>query len=260
MSERPLFLPAEPESSAQLEPDGKPKWDERRMTLIEHLTELRRVLIVCMIAWGVASVIGLALSHLLVQLLARPLDAVHAKPVVLTLTGAFTIHLKVGLVTGFILALPVILQQTWSFVAPGLKPAERRFAGPLLGSSLALFSLGALLAYAFTYVGIRLAIAFNNFSGITYIPELNAYLGLVVILMLAFGIAFEFPVALVLLAMMGLMSSARLRRIRRQAYFIIIAIGYLITPGVDPITPLPLIIPLLLLYEASILVIRRLGK
>jgi sec-independent protein translocase protein TatC len=230
------------------------------MTLIEHLEELRRVLIVSLIAWVLGSAIGVALSGYIIDLLVRPLDYLHLHLSYFTPMGYFTIHLKVGLVTGLAIALPVILQQVWGFAKPGLKPQERRFAGPLLVSALLLFALGAALAYLFLCIAVRVIGAISHDPALTFFPEANAYLGFVLVLMLAFAITFEFPVALVLGALVGFITSTRLRRWRRGAYFIIAVVGYVVTPGVDPITPLALIIPLILLYEGSLLVIRRMGR
>ena len=228
------------------------------MTLIEHLEELRRVLIVSLSAWGIGTVVGTVLSDYVITLLSRPLLFLHLKPVYFSPMGYFSVHLKVGLAVGLVLSLPVLLQQVWSFVAPGLKPAEKRFAGPLLVSSLGLFAAGAGLAYFFLYIAVRIIDAVSHGS-LTYLPEINSYLGFILLLMLAFGITFEFPVALVLLSLTGLVSSAKLRRWRKGAILVIAAVGYVVTPGVDPVTPLALIVPLLFLYEASILIIRRLG-
>ncbi|MFN2463099.1 MAG: twin-arginine translocase subunit TatC [Candidatus Dormibacteria bacterium] len=256
MTEPPVFI-AEPPPVVLPHADNAA--DEGRMTLIEHLEDLRKVLIHSLAAWGVGSVIGLAASFWTVKLLTQPLVVAHFKPVVLSPVGTISVYLKVGLLTGLVLALPVIGQRIWWFVAPGLKPAERRFGRPLLLSSLVLFVVGALLAYGFTYIGIQMLAHFNSLTGITYIAELDNYLGTLAFLVVAFGISFEFPVALVLLSLTGLVTSARLRHVRKYAILIIFTVGYLVTPGVDPITPLPLIIPLLLLYEGSILVIRRMG-
>jgi len=230
------------------------------MTLIEHLEELRRVLIVSLIAWTAGSAVGVALSGLIIGLLVRPLAYLHLRLNYFSPMGYFTIHLKVGLAAGLALSLPVILYQIWGFVKPGLRPAERRFAGPLLASSLGLFAFGAALAYFFLFIAVRIIGAVSHDPSLVFFPEANAYLGFVLVLMLAFGITFEFPVALVLLSLTGLVTSARLRRSRRVAYFAIGVVGYAVTPGVDPITPLALIIPLLLLYEGSILVIRRMRR
>jgi sec-independent protein translocase protein TatC len=267
MSERPLFVPVGGPAAAAEPHAAEPEWDERRMTIIEHLEELRRVLIVSLIAWAVGSIAGVVLSGFAIRLLTLPLQALAqvtpeaTKLHYLSPMGYFTIHLKVGLVVGLALALPVILWQIWTFVAPGLRPAERRFAGPLLVSSLGLFAAGAALAYLFLYIAVRIiAWVSGGSSDLVFFPEATAYLGFVVILMLSFAIAFEFPVALVLLAAVGILKSEHLARRRRGAYFGIVAAGYVITPGVDLVTPLALIIPLLLLYEASIFVIRRMKR
>ena len=257
MSERPLFV-AEPEPIVLAAPGGP--GDDGRMSLIEHLEDLRKVLIHSLAAWGVGSIVGLAASFWIVKSLTQPLVLAHFQPVVLSPVGTISVYLKVGLLTGLVLALPVIGQRIWWFVSPGLKPGERRFARPLMLSSLILFVVGALLAYGFTYVGIQMLAHFNALTGITYIAELDNYLGTMAFLIVAFGITFEFPVALVMMALLGVVSSARLRSGRKYAVLIIFTVGYLVTPGVDPITPLPLIIPLLLLYEGAILVIRRMGR
>ena len=256
MSERPLFVAPEPETL----PDPIADWEERRMTLIQHLEELRRVLIVSLICWGVGSIIGLVASGLVIDLLVRPLEYLHQPLHYFSPMGFFTIHLKVGLVVGLVIALPAVLHQVWTFVAPGLKPNERRFAAPLLLSSIVLFAAGGALAYLFLYVAVRIIGAVSHDSSLVFFPEAGAYIGFVVLLMLAFGTTFEFPVALVLGALIGVVKSSWLRAHRPHAIFAICAVGYIVTPGVDPITPLALIIPLLLLFEVSIGVIRMIGK
>ena len=230
------------------------------MTLIQHLEELRRVLIVSLVCWVIGSVAGLAASGIVIDLLVRPLQYLHQPLHYFSPMGFFTIHLKVGLVVGAVLALPFILHQLWTFVAPGLTPSERRFAAPLLVSSLVLFAAGGGLPYYFLYNAVRIIGAVSNDSSLVFFPEASAYIGFVVILMLAFGVTFEFPVALVLGALVGFVKSSWLRSHRPHAIFTICAVGYVVTPGVDPITPLALIIPLLVLFEGSILVIRIMGK
>jgi sec-independent protein translocase protein TatC len=264
MSEPPVFMAPAPAISGRPEPEEE--WDQRRMSVIDHLEELRKALIVSLIAWAIATVVGLGLSGLVIELLVRPLrylartNPEAAKLHYFGLFGYFTIHLKVGLAVGLALALPVILQQAWGFIAPGLKPRERRFARPLLLSSLLLFTFGALLAYAFLYLAVRFLAPFVAGPDLVLFTGADQYLGFVVVLMLVFGVTFEFPVALVLLAGAGLMTSQRLRKSRRVAVFIIAAVALIVTPGVDPVTPLALALPLVALYEVSILVIRRMGR
>jgi sec-independent protein translocase protein TatC len=262
VSEPPLFVLPAPGEAAVPEDD----WDQARMSLIEHLEELRKVLIISLVAWTLASLVGVAVSGFVIELLVKPLrylaktnpDA--AKLHYFGLFGYFSIHLKVGLAVGLTIALPIILRQTWTFVAPGLRPQERRFAAPLLATALALFIAGAMLAYGFLYIAVRVLEPFVGGSDLVLFTGANEYLGFVVVLMLAFAITFEFPIALVLLAASGLISSRRLRSSRKVAFFTIGAVAYIVTPGVDPVTPLALALPLVALYEGSILVIRRMGK
>jgi sec-independent protein translocase protein TatC len=263
VSERPVFVVPNPEDEPETEEAPRTDqvtWDERRMTIVGHLTDLRKVLIQSLIAWGIASIIGLAASYWIVQVLTVPLKAAGYTPVVLSPVGQVTIFIKIGLLAGLVIALPVILHRVWWFVSPGLKPNEKRLARPLLLSSIALFTVGALMAFGFAYIGIQMLSRFSGFTGVGYIPVLDQYLGVLALLIVAFGITFEFPVALVLGSLLGIVSSAKLKRWRKGAVLVILAVGYLITPGADPITPLPLIIPLLVLYEVSILVIKRMGR
>ena len=265
MSEPPVFVAPDP-GPPDPAPQTAEEWDERRMTLIQHLEELRKVLIVSLIAWAVTSVIGLGVSGFVIDLLVRPLrylgktNPEAAKLHYFGLFGYFSIHLKVGLAVGLALALPVILRQIWTFVAPGLRPQERRFAGPLLATTMALFAAWALLAYGFLYIAVRVLAPFVSGPNLVLFTGADEYLGFVVLMMLAFAVTFEFPVALVLLASAGLMTSHKLRHRRKVAFFIIAGVAYVITPGVDPVTPLALAIPLVFLYEGSILAIRRMGK
>lgn len=255
-----MFVVAEPPQAAQSAPEAPPDpVDEARMTIIEHLEELRRVLIVSLVAWALGTVVGLAVSDLVLRVIIQPLSYLHLRPVYFSPMGNFTVHLKVGLFTGFVLALPVVLNRAWTFIAPGLKSRERRLAMPLLVSSLLLFAMGALLAYFFTYIAVRIIGAFGV-GDLSYVAEINQYLGFVLILVIAFGVCFEFPIVLVLLGSAGIVGSAWLAKKRMVAYFIIGAVAFAVTPGVDPITPLALAVPLWLLYEVSIFVLRRMKK
>ncbi|GAC1335640.1 MAG: twin-arginine translocase subunit TatC [Candidatus Dormibacteria bacterium] len=232
----------------------------KKMTLVEHLEELRRTLMISMGAWGLATIVGVAMSGFVLELIIRPLAYLHQPLHYFTPMGYFSIHLKVGAVVGLALALPIIAWQTWRFVSPGLRPAERRFARPLLITSLGLFTAGAALAYFFLYIAIRMIGLVSHDGSLTFFPEANAYISFVLLLMVAFGVTFEFPVALVLLSMARMIDSARLKRSRKGAYFAIAAVGYVVTPGVDPVTPIALVTPLILLYEAAVVVIGRIEK
>jgi sec-independent protein translocase protein TatC len=153
-------------------------------------------------------------------------------------------------------ALPIILWQVWSFVSPGLRPVERKFAAPFIASSLVLFTAGAAFAYLVMPLGLGFIFNFLG-DNVTVLPDLNSYLGFFAILIAVFGLTFELPVVLVLLGVLGIISSRWLRRHRRTAIIVIIGASILITPGADPFTPTALAIPLIIFYEASILILAR---
>lgn len=237
--------------------------DERTMTVVEHLTELRRVLIVSLAAWLVATIVAFIFNGFFLGLLLRPLQLVlthiHTlvpSAIITSPTEGLSVPIKIATIVGFILALPIILWQTWSFVSPGLRPVERRFAGPFIGSAILLFGVGAAFAYFVMPLGLGFLAGFLG-SNAMYFPDLNQYLSFFLLLVVIFGVTFELPVVLVLLGAMRIISSRWLRERRKVAIVLIIAAAAIVTPGADPFTPTALAIPLILLYEASILVLAR---
>jgi sec-independent protein translocase protein TatC len=247
-------------------PVPAPSADEKRMTVVEHLTELRRVLIISLLAWLVATVAAAVFNGQVLHALERPLLEVLGKgshlsqvPIVTSPTEPITIPLKVSLIVGFIGALPVILWQAWSFVAPGLRPVERKFAVPFVGSSLLLFAAGGAFAYFVMPVGLSFL---ANFLGgnASFLPDLNAYLSFFTLLIVIFGVTFELPVVVVLLGVLGIVSSKKLRSWRKGIWVGIVFVAFVVTPGADPITPTALLIPLIALFEASVLVLDKVFK
>jgi sec-independent protein translocase protein TatC len=240
--------------------------DDRRMTVIEHLEELRRVLIIAGAAWLAATVVCFIFSRQIISFLERPINQVLSSsnyttktPIVTSVLDPISIPFKVAAVGGIVLALPVILWQVWTFVSPGLRPVERRFATPFIASSVVLFTLGAAFAYFVMPLGLGFILGFLGDQA-TILPDLNSYLTFFVVLIAVFGTTFELPVVLVLLGLLGITSSRGLRRRRRMAYVSIIGASILITPGADPFTPTALAVPLLIFYEASILVLDKVLK
>lgn len=237
--------------------------DERRMTIVEHLEELRRVLIISLAAWLLATIVAFIFNGFVLGLLLRPLKLIlqNSHNIVSTAiftspTEGLTVPIKIAAIAGFILALPVILWQTWSFVSPGLRPVERKFAGPFIGSALLLFAGGGAFAYFVMPIGLSFLANFLGGNAI-YFPDIDQYLSFFLLLVVIFGVTFEMPVVLVLLGLLRIISSQWLHKRRRGAYVIIILAALVVTPGADPFTPTALAIPLLLLYEASILVLKR---
>jgi sec-independent protein translocase protein TatC len=234
------------------------------MTIVDHLGELRRVLIVSLLAWVAGTSVCFIFNGFVLGLLLRPLKLVlhgytHAiapTAIITSPTEGFTVPIKVAAVAGLIVALPVILQQVWSFIAPGLRPVERKFVWPFVLSALLLFGMGAAFAYFVMPIGLTFL---GNFLGsnAVFLPDLNAYLDFFLLLVFIFGVTFELPIALVMLGMLGIISSSWLRKRRRSASVLIIFAALVVTPGADPFTPTALAIPLLILYELAILVLAR---
>ena len=237
--------------------------DERRMTVVEHLQDLRRVVIVSLVAWLLATIVAAVFSHLLLSVLEYPLTSILAKhnhlisrPIITSPTELVTIPLQVSVVGGLALSLPILVWQGWTFVAPGLRRAERRFALPVILSALLLFVAGACLAYFLMPLWLNLLTAIVGNNAI-FFPDLNQYLSFLTLLIVAFGVTFELPVVIVLLGLLGVVSSAWLRRRRRMVWLVVVVGAELVTPGVDPVTPLFLAIPLIGLFELSVLVLAR---
>ena len=260
-----------PEPPATLPPPASPPppvvyGDEKRMTVVEHLEELRRVLIVSLIAWAATTIAAFAFNNQILRILEHPLLSVLGKgnhlssvPIVTSPTEPLTIPLKVSAAVGLIGALPIVLWQIWTFISPGLRPVERKFAGPFIASSLALFGVGGTFAYFVMPIGLNWLAGFLG-GNATFLPDLNAYLSFFTLLIVIFGLTFELPVVIVLLGVLGLVSSRRLRQWRKGIWVGIIFAAFVVTPGADPFTPTALLIPLILLFEASVLVLDKVLK
>jgi sec-independent protein translocase protein TatC len=223
---------------------------------VSHLIELRDRLIRALIAVGV--VFGALCVWPgpggLYDLLAAPLVAqlpAGATMIATNVISPFLVPLKITLMAAFLVALPVVLYQVWAFVAPGLYSHEKRMVLPLVISSTILFLAGVAFCYYFVFGQVFKFIQSFAPKSITAAPDIEAYLGFVLTMFIAFGAAFEVPVAVVVLARMGIVSIEKLKAFR--GYFVVIAfiIAAVITPP-DVVSQLSLAIPMCLLYELGI--------
>ena len=231
------------------------------MSLAEHLGELRRRLVKAFAAIAVGAVVGFLLYAPVLELLVQPYCDVKqaADPgsscrlVVTDPLDSFSIRIKLSMYLGLLIALPVVLWQLWRFITPGLHPRERRYAVPFVASSMALFVAGAALAL---WTFPKTLEFFSTFGGdeleLLYTP--SKYLGLLVMMMLIFGIGFEFPVVLVSLQAAGVLTWQRLASWRRYAIVLIFVADAVITPSGDPVTLLAMAVPMILFYEVAILI------
>lgn len=241
------------------------------MTLMKHLEELRSRLIVSMIAVSFGAVVGWFLYGSVVNLLLHPYcDYWNTIPAKVRTTDscalfymgpldAMVVKLKVVVFIGLLVALPVLLYQLWMFIVPGLTRKERKMAIPFVVSSVLLFALGALFAYVTLPRGLSFLL---GFAGSKFVPILTGdkFITFVILVAVAFGVAFEFPVLLVFLELVGVLSTAKLRKWRRFSILGIAIFAAIITPSSDPYTMLAMTIPMILFYEAAIIIGRLMKK
>jgi sec-independent protein translocase protein TatC len=237
--------------------------EEGRMPLIDHLVELRNRLMYAVIAIAIAFAVCYHFSDQIYAFLTRPLaDALaergeDRRMIFTDLTEAFFTYLKVAFWAGFCISFPIILSQVWMFVAPGLYKNERKAFLPYLFATPVLFVLGGSLVYYVIFpLAWRFFLSFETPGAPGQLPiqleaKVNEYLSLVMTLMFAFGLAFQLPVLLTLMARVGIISSQSLVDKRRYAIVGMFVFAAVVTPP-DVISQVGLALPLLILYELSI--------
>ena len=223
---------------------------------VQHLMELRDRLVKATLAIAIAAVaLGLYPGPgPLYDILAAPLVAhlpAGATLIATSVISPFLVPLKILLMAAFLIALPVVLYQVWAFVAPGLYSHEKKLVLPLVISSTVLFLVGVAFCYYFVFGQVFQFIQSFAPKSITAAPDIEAYLSFVLTMFLAFGLAFEVPIVVVVLARMGVVSIEKLKAFR--SYFVVLAfiIAAIVTPP-DVVSQLALAIPMCLLYEVGI--------
>jgi sec-independent protein translocase protein TatC len=239
-------------------PDPAPASTPGEMTLVEHLVELRNRLFKAVLAVVVASVVGFIFGDQIIAILKAPIPG--GKPLYYTGLGdAFMIHVKIALVVGVILGMPVILYQGWAFIAPGLTQRERRVSLPWIPAALFFFVVGVGIAYFILPYAAGFLIGFSS-DALQPLITAEAYFDFVTTLFLVFGLIMQFPIILFALSRVGIITSARLSGARRQAILGITIFAALITPGGDLVSPIALALTMYILFEGTIFVIKRTGK
>jgi len=228
------------------------------MPLTGHLAELRGRLLWTMLAVAVGGAIGFAWGEPLITLLRSALPP-DVKLIQIELGDGFAIRIQIALVVGIILAMPVILWHLWRFIAPGLTPTERRAILPWIPIALAFFVLGVAVAYVVLPNAATFLLQFVP-EAVDRTINIRSYFEFMSSLFLAFGILMEYPIVLVALSRVGIITSARLIRSRGMAILGMFAFSAIATPGGDLVSPIVLTAALYILYEGTILFIRRTGR
>jgi sec-independent protein translocase protein TatC len=237
-------------------PDKEDELAGTEQPFVQHLMELRDRLLKALVAVGIVAAVLFFFPGpgRLYDFLAAPLVA-HlpqgATMIATSVISPFMVPLKILLMSAFLVALPVVLYQVWAFIAPGLYSHEKKLVLPLVVSSTVLFFIGVAFCYFFVFGQVFSFIQGFAPKSITAAPDIEAYLGFVMTMFLAFGLAFEVPIAVVVLARLGVVSVDKLKSFR--GYFIVAAfvVAAIVTPP-DVVSQLALAIPMCLLYELGI--------
>jgi sec-independent protein translocase protein TatC len=236
--------------------------DEKKIPFTGHLEELRRRLIVCFVAVGIGFVLSYGFKEKLFQILTRPLIGVMQTGDKLIFTGlpeAFFTYLKVAFLSGIILAAPIIFYEFWVFVAPGLYNKEKRLMVPIVFLSTLFFVGGSFFGYFIVFpYGFKFFLGFAS-EIIQPLPSMREYLSFASKLLLAFGLVFELPLVITFLAKLGMVSVSFLKKNRKYALLLFFVGAAILTPP-DVVTQVMMALPLMVLYEISIVGARIFGK
>lgn len=248
-------VPAVPEPSP---PSATSPGDGSVMSLVEHLGELRTRLFRSILAIAVGAVVGFVVADPIIAFLRSAIPG--GQPLVFTGLGdAFVIKVKISIVVGIVLAMPVLLFQLWSFVSPGLTPDERRAAKPWIPLALVFFALGTAIALIVLPFAATFLVSFQS-ADLQPLITAGSYFDFVTTMVLAFGLVLEFPILLVGLSRVGILTSERLRGARRFVILGIAIFSAVATPGGDLVSPFVLGGTMYLLFELTVVFIRRSGR
>ena len=234
--------------------------DESSMSLVDHLEELRWRIFKSLIAIVVGGIVAFIFRNQITQFLEIPLptqqaDAIGNKLIVTGLAEGFTVFLKLAFAGGFILALPVVLYQTWAFISPGLLEKEKKYAVPFIFIGIFLFLVGLALGFIVLRYPVQWLVTFAS-SSFTELVTADSYFTFVAFFMLAFGLVFELPLVITFLAQIGVVTSQTLQRKRAASHVGMWIAATFLTPGADIYSPIILGVAMSCLYELTIIFIK----
>ena len=228
------------------------------MPVVEHLAELRNRLFICLIAVGVAAIGVFVVYEPILRFLKHPYCEALPKGrdcdfFVTSPLAPFGVRLQIATYGGLILAAPVVFWQLWRFIAPGLHARERRYAMPFLMTSIVLFALGGFIAYLTFPKALHFLITIGGTNLDVRLDPIK-YVSLILLMILAFGLSFEFPVLLVFLQLVGVLTPQTLLKGWRYALLAIFVLAAVITPSGDPYSMLALAIPMTIFYFMAVVI------
>jgi len=228
------------------------------MSIIEHLEALRRALIVSLAAWALTTVAAFFVSGRVIEYLIHR-TGITGPAIYLHPAGGIITELIVAVYIGFILAAPVVIQQIWWFVSPGLHRHERRLMLPLIVATIAFFALGVAAAVFALPLYIEVLKRLSPPDTI-YLADIGELIGFILFMVVGFGLVFELPVVIVVLGLLRIINSRWLYKNRPWWFIGLALLANFMTPGVDPLTPLIMFVPLYVFYEASALLLKLTGR
>jgi len=226
------------------------------MPLVEHLSELRRRIFISLIALTIGAIIGFIVTPDVIRIL-KTQGGITQALVFTSPGGALFLQLKIALMIGVALSAPLVLYELWSFVSPGLTPSERRQIRPWVPLSIVFLALGVAVAFVTLPLAMGFLLGFSIPGLINPLITTDAYFGFVTTLFLAFGLVMQFPLVIVLLSKMGIVSVEQLRHNRRYVFLGIVIFAVIITPGGDPFSPTIMTLVMYPLYELTIRLVAR---
>ncbi|MFN8518918.1 MAG: twin-arginine translocase subunit TatC [Chloroflexota bacterium] len=233
--------------------------DDGTMSLVDHLSELRRRLFISILAVVIGGAVGFYFAADIQKLLLEPFRASNPGGTVqfLSVSGGFFLYVKISLVFGIVIGLPIIVYEVWQFVSPGLTQRERRAALPWIPAAIVFFTLGVIVAYVTLPYAVQFLTGFTVPGYTESKPSAESYFGFVTNMFLIFGAVMEFPIALVFLTKLGVLSVELLKKSRRMVILGITVFAVVITPGGDPISPIVMAGVMYALFEFTIHMLSR---
>lgn len=227
---------------------------EEQQTLLEHLGELRKVILISIAAIGIAAVGCFVFNEQLLAIVTLPVRSIGQDLIATAVTEAFFVKLQLSFLAGFVIAFPIVSWAVWRFFKPALYPHEIKYVRILFPATIILFLVGAVFAY---FVVLPLILKFMVYiagENLTTMFKVDQYVSFVMAFIIPFGLVFELPVVTFFLTKLGILTPEKMTKNRKYVILVIVILAGVLTPGPDPISQILMAVPVYLLFEASILV------